>query len=123
MSAALKWAVKTFGSIALNPQERALRFIEEAIELVDAVGLPQVSVESVMRRVYNRPQGVLNKEVGQSMLTLQLLAEVFSIDAHDECVDEFLRVQSVPQEEWDRRHKAKVDIGIAHMSEDRNHDH
>ena len=119
MSEALEWAERTFGSIARDPQERALRFIEEAIELVDAVGLPAVSILSIVGRVYDRPQGVLPKEVGQAMLTLKCLAEVFSIDADAEERYELTRIQSVPQEEWDRRHKAKVAIGIAHLSQER----
>lgn len=120
MSAALQWAVDTFGTIAFDPQERALRFIEEAIELVDAIGLPQVAVESIARRVYDRPQGVPQKEFGQAMLTLELLAEVFYIDAREESANEFKRVQTISQEEWGRRHRAKVALGIAHLSQDQS---
>lgn len=112
----LAWSVGVFGRIALNRDERAARFIEEAIELVHAEEMPRDTVERILARVYERPAGSVPKEVGQAMATLECLAENLDIDADAECSKEFARVQSIPQAEWDRRHSAKVALSIANLS-------
>jgi hypothetical protein len=109
----LQWAHETFGDIALDPQERAMRFLEEAVELAHAVGLDATTVGMITARVYSRPAGGVPREIGQALATLELLAKVVDVDADQEAYAEFARVQSIPQEEWDRRHAAKVAIGIA----------
>lgn len=109
----LAWAHKTFGDIAFDPRERALRFIEEAIEVAHAMGLDETTLSAIIARVYFRQRGDLAREIGQSMGTLELLAETMAINAEAETAAEFQRVQSIPQEEWDRRHAAKVALGIA----------
>lgn len=109
----LDWAVRTFGAVALDPSERAMRFVEEALELAHAIGLEHETVAAISQRVYLRDRGKVAREVGQSMVTLELLAKAIGIDAEDEATKEFYRVQSIPQAEWDRRHSAKVSIGIA----------
>lgn len=112
-AAALEWAVQTFGDIAADKQERAMRFVEEAAELVNAIGLPQESVLAIVTHVYGRQKGDRAREVGQAMLTLELLSEVLGIDPQRMAAAEFARVQDIPKEDWQLRHKAKVDIGIA----------
>jgi hypothetical protein len=111
--AALKWAVSIFGEGAQDMEERAMRFAEEAVELVNAIGLSEDVVHAIVQRVYSRKKGERGKEMGQAMLTLELLAECIGVDPH-RCADvEFARVQAIPKEEWERRHKAKVELGIA----------
>lgn len=112
---ALEWAHATFGEVAGHPEERAARFIEEAIELVQAVGLPVDLVDAIAGRVYLRPAGQVSKEVGQAMVTLETLAEVMGVVAESEADREFARIKAIPQEEWSRRHQAKVDLGIANV--------
>ena len=110
---ALDWAVRTFGPIASNDVERALRFIEEAVELVHAVCVPRSIAEAMVNRVYSRPAGNLGMEIGQAMLTLELLGEAVGVEASAAADREFKRIQAIPKEEWARRHKAKADAGIA----------
>jgi NTP pyrophosphatase (non-canonical NTP hydrolase) len=112
----LVWATKTFGAVARDPRERALRFFEEAAELAQAAGLEQSLAVASVARVYSRPAGDLRKEVGQAAATLETFAENIGLNASDEAQREWERVQSIPQEEWDRRHKAKVDLGLANVS-------
>lgn len=109
----LDWAVETFGHVALDPRERTLRFVEEAIELAHAMGVDIDTIDAIGDRVYRRPAGEPLKEIGQSLATLELLAKALGIDADAEATKEFYRVQSVPKEEWARRHGAKVALGIA----------
>lgn len=109
----LLWALDTFGPLAGYRKERALRFIEEAIELVHAAGLHQGEIERVAVRVYGRPAGDMAREVGQAGMTLEALAENCNLSVDSEIDSEFSRVKLIPKSEWERRHNAKADIGIA----------
>lgn len=112
----LAWAVDTFGPVALNRDERAARFIEEALELAHAESIQKATVLSIVERVYARPAGELRKEIGQAAATLECLAENVGISAADECERELKRVKSIPKEQWAKRHSAKVALGIADLS-------
>lgn len=109
----LAWATDTFGPIACDDMERTRRFIEEALELAHAMGLPLGEVDKMSVRVYTRPAGIIPQEVGQAQATLELLAENMNLSADHEASIEFDRVRSIPKTEWDRRHAAKAAIGIA----------
>lgn len=109
----LDWAVETFGPVARDRQERTMRFAEEAIELAHAMGLHGDVLVSIIRRVYSREAGQIPREIGQAQMTLEALAAVVGENADLEAEREFMRVKSVPKEEWTRRHQAKVAIGIA----------
>lgn len=109
----LAWAHDTFGNVALDPRERTLRFVEEAIELAHAMGVDIGTLDAIGDRVYRRPAGDPLKEMGQSLATLELLGEAMAIDIDAEATKEFHRVQSIPKEEWAKRHGAKVALGIA----------
>lgn len=109
----LQWAEETFGSIALDRHERLLRFIEEAIELSHAVGIPPETIAAIVERVYSRPVGDMRQEVGQVQATFECLTRVLGVDADAEATAELVRVKSIPKSEWAIRHAAKVAIGIA----------
>jgi hypothetical protein len=112
----LAWAIRTFGPVAANRDERAARFIEEALELAHAEGLELHVIDRIMWRVYGKPKGNVAREIGQAMACLEVLAENIGISAEAEAQKEFARVQSIPQEEWTRRHEAKVKLNIANLS-------
>lgn len=112
----LDWAVLTFGPVANDPKERALRLIEETLELVQAVGLSIEDIQRIAKRTYSRPPGQVPREVGQVYVTLALIAEVHGVSAQKEGVVEWNRIQSIPKPEWDSRHAAKVADGTAHAS-------
>lgn len=109
----LQWAHETFGDVALDPYERSLRFIEEAVELAHAVGLDAAEIAAIVDRVFARPAGDVVREVGQCLATFELLARVLKVDADREATAELARVKAIPQEEWARRHGAKIALGIA----------
>lgn len=112
-SRALMWAVETFGDVALDRHERALRFVEESIELAEAMCLTSSELQAIIVRVYNRPSGNVPRELGQCQMTLEVLAKSIGVDLDQEATKEFQRVQDIPKDEWSRRHAAKVAIGIA----------
>lgn len=112
----LSWASRTFGPIALDPRERAMRFLEEATELAQSLGVTELQAHLIAHRVYGRPPGHPGKEFDQALSTLELLALVCNSDMEREAEAEMHRVLVVPQEEWDRRHAAKVAAGTATAS-------
>jgi hypothetical protein len=107
------WAADMFGPVALEAPERAMRFLEEAIELAHAMGMPQHTAEAITKRVYGRDAGNIPREIGQAQMTLEVLAKAIGVDADHEATQEFFRIQKIPKEEWQRRHSAKQAIGIA----------
>lgn len=109
----LQWAHETFGDIALAPDERALRFIEEAVEVASTMNIDAATLHAIVDRVAARPNGAIRRELGQCLATLEMLALVVAIDADQEATAELDRVKAIPKEEWARRHGAKVALGIA----------
>jgi len=109
----LNWAIDMFGPVAQLRSERLLRFVEEAIELAHAEGMERIVFNKVADRVYSRPAGDTPKEIGQVQACLETFAENIGLSSDDEAQREWERVQSIPRDEWSRRHTAKQALGIA----------
>lgn len=76
-----KWVQKAFGpEIASDRTERNHRFLEESLELVQALGCTQSEVHQLVDYVYGRPDGDVNQEVGGVMITLMALCNAAEID-------------------------------------------
>lgn len=96
------WTVAMFGSArATSKKERALRFIEEEVELVQALGLNHEEVAAVVNRNYQADVGNVAKELAQTQFTLYPLAESIGEDAEELCRSEFNRVRQYPKEYWE----------------------
>lgn len=70
------WVSNTFG--IANQQTtriRALRFIEEAIELGQTVGLDRKDIEQLCDKVFVNPPGELKQEIGGVFTTFLALVE------------------------------------------------
>lgn len=68
------WMMHCFGpDITMNRDERSLRFLEEALELVQAAGLGRDTVAAMADYVYGRPKGDLAQEVGGVSVCLSAL--------------------------------------------------
>ena len=109
----LAWARMMFGPVALLRGERLMRFVEEAIELAHADGMERQTFDAIANRVYSRERGDVNKEIGQAEACLETYAENIGESADLLAQVEWERVQKIPREEWERRHAAKVALGIA----------
>jgi len=109
----LAWAVDVFGPVAKVPIERAARFIEEAIELVHAMGLSRAVLIRIVDRVYGGPAGDRLREFGQAQVTLELLAENDGVALEVAAESEWQRVRAIPKEIWVARHSIKIAGGIA----------
>lgn len=88
-----KWVRKTFGDKSMQTRERNLRFIEEAIELVQSHNITKDDINKVMDRVYNKPPGNSVQEVGGVMITLLALADCQRYDIQECMVREWERIR------------------------------
>lgn len=111
--AVLQWVGDTFGKPSLSTRERALRVIEEAIELAQTEGLTVEDVRSVAEHVFGKPPGDPAQEVGGLGVTLLAYCEARGISADMEERREFNRVLAVDPAHFRARHNKKADAGIA----------
>lgn len=75
------WMLQCFSpEIANDSVERSDRFIEEALELVQACGYSADRAHALVDYVFNRPVGETIQEVGGVMITLATLAHTQAVD-------------------------------------------
>lgn len=139
----LQWAQDAFGGPGLpdigDPVERALRFLEEAVELWQAVLLtaagdygsdnniePHLQLkathewliekttqgERLYQYVMDRPSGEIRQEIGGVMVTLLSLGEAVNESVSRAEKDEFARVISRSRDHWGDRWAAKREAGF-----------
>lgn len=79
-----EWILACLGEESLmDLTERNYRFLEEALELVQACGCSKEDALKLVDYVYSRPEGENNQEIGGVIVTLCALAT-----AHDESLDD-----------------------------------
>ncbi|WP_439126218.1 MAG: hypothetical protein ACNJA3_28020 (plasmid) [Pseudomonas rhizophila] len=77
------WLVECFGeAIAQDSQERNQRFLEEALELVQACGATSGEAHQLVDYVFSRDVGEQSQEVGGVMVTLAALCYANSLAMH-----------------------------------------
>jgi hypothetical protein len=112
----LEWAVRSFGAIAKNSDERAARLAEEAIEIAQCEGVPLEVIIKIAQRVYSRPAGERWQEIGGTGVALLAYAENAGLGL-EKCIErEWTRLQSKSLEWWKMKHAEKVAAGTADLS-------
>lgn len=87
------WMMACFGpEISADKLERSDRFIEEALELIQAGDYPKERVLALVDYVYDRDQGDINQEVGGVMVTLAAHCLANGVDMHASGEAELARV-------------------------------
>jgi NTP pyrophosphatase (non-canonical NTP hydrolase) len=87
------WVHECFGpEIAADKQERNHRFIEEALELVQACGATASECHQLVDYVFGRDVGDPAQETGGVMVTLAALCNAHGIDLDKAARDELTRV-------------------------------
>lgn len=87
------WLMECFGQqIASDKAERNHRFLEEALELVQALGCTPESAHQLVDYVYGRPVGHPPQEVGGVMVTLAALCLAQEMDMHQAGETELARI-------------------------------
>lgn len=75
------WMLACFGGrIAADTQERNHRFLEEALELVQACDCTASEAHQLVDYVFSRPVGEKHQEVGGAMVTLSALCSAQKLD-------------------------------------------
>jgi hypothetical protein len=90
-----------------------VRFLEEAIELAQAEGLPAGDARRVFEHVYAKPPGDPLKEIGAVGITLLAYCASRGVSADDAERKEAVRVFAVDPAYFRERHNAKAAAGIA----------
>lgn len=89
----LPWLLACFGlQISSDRLERNDRFIEEALELVQATGYSVARAHQLVDYVFGRPTGVPHQEVGGVMVTLAALCLANNLDMHEAGEAELSRI-------------------------------
>lgn len=103
------WMQDCFGpEISADKKERNYRFLEEALELVQAAGCTQAEADALVDYVYGRPQGDINQEAGGVMVTLAAHCLAHGIDMHAAGETELKRITAFEViEKIRKKHKTK----------------
>lgn len=89
-----EWLLQCFGAeVAADKQERNWRFLEEALELVQACECTKEDAHALVEYVYNRPVGETRQEIGGVMVTLAALCETHHYDMLWAGQDELDRIE------------------------------
>lgn len=80
--AVYKWMTDCVGrERTLGVEHRSFRFLEEALELVQACGVTRSQTEELCNYVFSRPAGDRKQELGGTMVTLHGLATALELSA------------------------------------------
>ena len=108
-----RWCADAFGADSLaDRHKRALRLLEEALELFQAEGGKATQAAALADRVFARPPGESQQEVGGISVTLLSYCEAAGLSA-DAC--EAMEIERVLAKSLDAaraRYQAKVDAGF-----------
>lgn len=110
------WVEETFGAQSQrNKRERAVRFLEEALELAQASGVGAHMVQHIIHRVFSKPADNPVLELRQCVSTLMALAHEYDVTLQ-ECADvEFKRMTALPREKFHASFLKKIDARITYM--------
>lgn len=97
----------------MNRRERALRLIEEAIELGQVEGLSRSDVVKVTNRVFDRPVGEREQEVGGIGVCLLAYCYAAGIDFKGLTERELRRIEKLDPNIIRAKHAAKAEAGTA----------
>lgn len=111
---AVDWAIRCFGFAHVkDKQTRALRVVEEAIELAQATEVPKEKLLQLIEYVYARERGTLIQELGGVLMTTYLMsAGTLNEDPDSVFLRELRRVLSKSAEHFTSRNMQKVQAGF-----------
>ena len=112
---ACDWVQRCFGDNVLNnKQERALRLMEETIELAQSVGVSLDKVYALGTHVYARPRGDPNREIGSVLLTAVVMSRTLGWnDPTNPLLAELRRVLDTDVDKFKKRWQEKIEDGVA----------
>ena len=107
------WCCDAFGiEHASSVPQRAVRMLEEAIELYQACDGDLAMAHKLLDFVFARPVGTIKSELGGVGMTVLALAEAARISADEAENAEFDRVLAKPLKHFHQRNEAKNAAGF-----------
>jgi len=94
-----EWIRTRIGADHIAPQERAIRLLEEAVELAQAEGIPFDPVMRQIFHVYGRPAGQPQQEAGGVAVTLLGWCAAYETTFREVALREIERIEAKPVEE------------------------
>lgn len=89
------WVNKTFGHQKSETRKKGFRFLEEATEFVESLGMTKEEALKVVEYVYDREKpGEPFQELGGVMVTLTVVSEVNGLDMFEAAKTEFTRCEA-----------------------------
>jgi NTP pyrophosphatase (non-canonical NTP hydrolase) len=117
-SLAFQCAVRAFGRDHVGDKKvRAMRLLEEAVELAQALDVPREKLDKVLDVVYSRPKGVPEQELGGVAMTFAVICRTFGTELEWELERELdreldrVRWQSLLKH-FTKRNQEKLDLGL-----------
>jgi hypothetical protein len=108
----VSWVKTRLGSSAMDTHERGMRFLEESLELVQAVGITEEEIEKVRQYVFSKPIGRVVQEIGGVVTTLLTLAQSQDVDMNIAGLMEIDRIHALPPEKFRKRQNLNASLGI-----------
>lgn len=108
-----QWVIDCFGpEHATNIEERALRYLEESLELVQSLGLPKERALKQLVWTFGRPEGEAKQEFGGVGVTLAALAAAVGVDIR-ELAEVQINENIANSDKIKAKHQLKIKQGIA----------
>ena len=104
------WVERAFGKSTVSL--RALRLLEEAIEVYQAAEGDSDQAHRLIDHVFSKPAGTIAQEIGGVGVTTLALAAVAGLSADIQEQREVARVLALPVEHFKARNAAKVAAGF-----------
>ena len=112
--AILRWACDVFGAAcATNRAERIQRFVEEALELAQALDMSRAEAHALVDFVYDRAKGEVHQEVGGVSISLLALCEHLGLSANAEELREYQRILTLDRDKLRAKQMSKQACGVA----------
>jgi NTP pyrophosphatase (non-canonical NTP hydrolase) len=107
------WGVRAFGIEHMRDRRvRGIRFVEEAVELAQALQCDKETLHKVIDVVYSRDPGGVHQEIGGCMVTLSVICNLLGVDLEKAFEVEVFRVLSKSPEHFAKRNQDKIDMGL-----------
>ena len=107
-----EWVSSRLGKDHNSPQERAMRLLEEVVELAQSEGIPLELVTEQVKHVYGRPWGTPEGEAPGVAVCLYGYCASRGMQLTEIAQRELERIQSLPQESIQKSLQRKVDAGL-----------
>ncbi len=115
-----RWVVDRLGEkLLMDRRERAMRLVEEVIELAQAEGIAPFEVKRVTDHIYSRPVGEPDQEMGGVMVCAHAWAIATSSNLDFLTAKEVSRIENIPAEVTRMKHAAKALAKVAIEAEKR----